>query len=346
MSEASGEMRELDGDPDAGPIFVAGADRSGTTLMSAILGAHPAIAVPTLGTNMWTFFHGQFGRLDAPENLEACLGAMLRYKNVRGLEPDLDALRLAFRAGPPTYDRLFALILDQFAARAGKRRWADKTSYVERYVGGIVTARPDARFIHMIRDPRDRFASAIRRWPSGHGQLGGGTARWLYSVGLARANRRRLGPERYLLVRFESLLAEPEATVRGICDFLGEPYEPRMLDFAGIEPFRARGGNSSFDNAAPGAISTAPIGRYASTLTPGQVRFIELYAGRTMEQLDYAAARPPLGLRGGLRYGLVTLPLDSARLAGWLALEAIQQRLPRFAGRSPATDRVVDGGAT
>jgi hypothetical protein len=330
----------------AAPIFVAGADRSGTTLMSAILGSHPAIAVPALGTNMWTFFHGQFGRLDTPENLEACLEAMVRYKNVRQLDPDLDALRLAVRAGPPTYDRLFALVLDQFAERAGRRRWADKTSYVERYVGGILAARPDAQFIHMIRDPRDRFASAIRRWPSGHGQLGGGTARWLYSVGLARANRRRLGPERYLLVRFESLLAEPEPTVRAICDFLGEPYETGMLDFTGIESFRARGGNSSFANEAPGAISTQPIGRYASTLSPGQVRFIELYAGRVMAQLDYARSRPPLGARGRLRYAVATLPVESARLAGWLALEAIQQRLPRLAGRSPAAERLTGGGRT
>ena len=173
-----------------GPIFLAGADRSGTTLTYALLASHPNIAMAYLGSNMWTFFYGHYGDLSRRENFERCLAAMLNYKNVLILEPDPDRIRREFWEGEPSYARLFALFQNHYAERLGKQRWGDKTSYVERYTDPIFAAYPEARMIHMIRDPRDRYASAIKRWPKGKGKLGGATARWLYSVGLAKRNRK------------------------------------------------------------------------------------------------------------------------------------------------------------
>src|SRR4029453_8147005 len=93
-----------------GPIFLAGADRSGTTLTYALLVSHPNIAMAHLGSNMWTFFYGQYGDLRHSDNFERCLAAMLRYKNVLLLNPDPDRIRKEFWQGQPTYARLFALL--------------------------------------------------------------------------------------------------------------------------------------------------------------------------------------------------------------------------------------------
>src|SRR5512142_2409406 len=92
-----------------GPIYLAGADRSGTTLTYALLSSHSHIAMPHLGSNMWTFFYGQYGDLSRPENFERCLKAMLRYKNVLILNPDVERIRREFSQGEPAYARLFAL---------------------------------------------------------------------------------------------------------------------------------------------------------------------------------------------------------------------------------------------
>jgi hypothetical protein len=323
-----------------GPIYLAGADRSGTTLTYALLASHPHIAMAYLGSNMWTFFYEQYGDLARPANFERCLAALLRYKNVLILEPDPERIRREFRQGPPTYARLFRLLQDHYAERAGRPRWGDKTSYVERYADQIFAAYPDAQMIHMIRDPRDRYASAIKHWPNGRGQLGGATARWLYSVGLAERNLARY-PGRYMVMRYETLVAQPDATLRQICAFLGEEYDPAMLDMTGAERFTRRGGNSSFNKNQLTGISTAPVGRFRKTISGRAVAFIQAYAGRAMQRYDYALEPVRLSPRERLLLYLVDWPLNWARMRAWRAQEALQQSFPAQVRRAPMSKRLV-----
>jgi hypothetical protein len=203
--------------------------------MYALLASHSNIAMANLGSNMWTFFYGQYGDLGRRENFEQCLAALMRYKNALILDPDAERIRKEFWQGEPTYARLFALLQEHFAERAGKRRWGDKTSYVERYADQIFGAYPGAVMIHLIRDPRDRYASAIKRWGTQKGRVGGATARWLYSVGLARRNLKKY-PDQYRVVRYETLVSQPEATVREIWR---RSTNPRCF------PCRARKGSSA-----------------------------------------------------------------------------------------------------
>ena len=62
---------------DSGPVFVVGPDRSGTTLMQALLGSHPNIAMPPKASNMWTYFYDRYGDLSVPAAFERCLAAIL-----------------------------------------------------------------------------------------------------------------------------------------------------------------------------------------------------------------------------------------------------------------------------
>ncbi len=91
-----------------GPIYVGGPDRCGKTLVAALLGSHSRIAIPIVGSNLWTYFDGQYGDLADDRNLDRCLAALARYKHARFLGPDLPRLRRELRAGDATYARLFA----------------------------------------------------------------------------------------------------------------------------------------------------------------------------------------------------------------------------------------------
>src|SRR2546422_7834415 len=107
-----------------GPVFIAGADRSGTTLLFALLASHPNLSMARR-TNMWRYFHERYGELSDPGNLDRCLTDMLRYRRMRHLHPDADRIRREFAQGDPTYGRLFALFHEHHAEAAGKRRWGD-----------------------------------------------------------------------------------------------------------------------------------------------------------------------------------------------------------------------------
>lgn len=293
----------------AGPIFIGGLSFSGKTPLRLMLSSHPNIAM-TRRTKMWPRYYGRYGDLGRPEQLERCLGDMLKNRHIKALDPDPERIRREFRQGEPSYGRLFALFQQHFAERAGKARWGDQLGFVERYVDPIFAAYPAARLIHMIRDPRERYAESVPPGRRRRGKLGWDTARWLHSVGLARRNRRSY-PERYMVVRYENLVAQPEATLRAICAFLDEPYVAGMLTLEDA----IRMGDGAEDVSAKAAAPVAPI-------TPGDVAFTQRHTRRELRALGYPLAAPGLTLGQRLRYCAVDWPANLAGMLAWRTLEA------------------------
>jgi hypothetical protein len=320
-----------------GPIFIAGLERSGTSLIYALLASHSQIAM-TRRTNLWAHFADQYGDLAADENLDRCVGTMRRYTRLAKLRPDWDELLRDFRRGERTYARLFALIEEQHAARAGKPRWGDKSLNTERYAERILAAYPGARILHMLRDPRDRFASSRTRWGVRRGGIGAGTAEWLASARTARHHAAH-HPRHYRIVRYEDLARDPAGTLRQICAFVDVEYEPSMLSMTGAPEFRAQGSNSSYGRLEPGAISTASIGRYRGVLSTRQIAFVQRVAGGEMQRLGYDLDDLGLALTQRLRLVFTSFPLELGRLGAWHAREWVRDRR----GRPVPAYRLVDG---
>jgi hypothetical protein len=306
------------------PIFIAGPDRSGTTLMFALLASHPHISM-VRRTNMWRYFYRRYGELRQPENFERCLTDMLRYNRMWRLGPDPQRIRAEFWQGKPTYGRLFALFHEHHAERFGKPRWGDKSLHTEHYAGQVFAEFPDAKIIHMSRDPRDRYASVRKRHGRDLPRLGGATGRWLNSMQMARRNQERY-PHNYMIVKFEALASDPEGTLRQVCEFIGEEYTPAMLTLDGAADHRDSGGNSSFGQIKPGEISTRPIGRFRNVLSKSEIAFIQVFAGRDMRALGYQPEPVDFSLRQRLAFYLWDLPYHLARMLASLAITKIQMR--------------------
>lgn len=318
-----------------GPIFIAGLERSGTSLIYALLASHPNIAM-TRRTNLWTYFYNQYGDLNKPENVERILKVMLRYKRLVPIQLNPERLRRDFLVGPKSYPRLFALIEEQYARRLGRPRWGDKSLNTERYADQIFEAYPNARILHMMRDPRDRYASAVARWKVSRGGAGGGSAVWLSSLKLARQHEARY-PNQYMIVRYETLASEPEQTLRKICAFIGEEYTPIMLSMKGAEQFSDEGGNSSYGQYEPGRISTRSIGRYRDVLSARQIAFMQLTSAAEMSDFDYELDKIKLSLSEGLLFMLLDIPVNYVRMMVWYLRESILNRI----GRSLPSYRII-----
>lgn len=320
-----------------GPIFIGGTDRAGKTLLSAVLASHPRISIPAVGSNMWTLFYERFGDLADARNFERCLSALERYKHVSFLAPDAGRLRRDFAEGAPTYARLFALIQQQSAERAGKPRWGDQTGLIEGYADHVLAAYPDAVMLHMLRDPRDRYDASLTMWPEGRLRVGGAVARWLYSARHARRNQRRHAG-RYRVIRYEDLVANPAAVVAEVCTFVGEAFVPEMLEMTGMPTYRDK-----LAAGSPGGplISTAHVGRYRGRIPARELAFLEGRAGAVMRSFGYEP--DGVALRGvdRLHYAAADLPLNLARMATWQARQAAAHRLPRLAGRTPPAHHLL-----
>ncbi len=316
-------------------MIVAGADRSGTTLLYALLSSHTNISM-VRRTNLWRWFYGSCGDLSGPANLDRLLDDLMRYPQLGVLEPDTTEIRKAFAARSPTYGELFSIMHEQHAARQGKPRWGDKSLHTEHYADEIFADLPEARILHMVRDPRDRHGSIMKRYPDRAKGLGSTMGRWLASVHVGERNLRRFGSERYRIVRYETLATAPEMTLRSICDFIHEPYQPAMLAMEGIRDSNDYTGNSSFGQIDPGVISTDSIGRYRPTLAPHTIATIQVLGRRWMIN-EYSADSIDLSRSEMTSLWVKEIPSSWMRTRGWL----VNRRLSSLRRRKPPAHHMI-----
>lgn len=279
---------------ETGPVFIGGLSHSGKTYLRLMLNRHPNLVV-TRRTKMWARYHGRFGPLSNPDNFERCLTTMLQSRAIQQeLAPDASRIRTAFWQDAPTYPRLFALFHQQHAERIGKPRWGDQHKRLETFADAIFNAFPDAKMIHMVRDPRERYQAhaAAARYP--RIKLGWETAEWRHSARLARQNLARY-PNRYRVVAYEQLLEQPERTLRQLCIFLGERFVPDMLTAEGVP--------SSCDHPA--------------TMPGRTLALVQAGVGREMAALAYRPWATHLTVRDWLLLPLLDGPFSLAGEALW-----------------------------
>jgi hypothetical protein len=184
------------------PVFILCSVRSGSTLLRVLLNTHSQIHSPH----------------------EMHLRA-IQVKRIRGRYPR-EALRSAGLDEQRMRDLLWRRLLDRELEGSGKRILVNKTPSDVFIVDDIVRCWPRARFIFLLRHPAAIATSRQRARPQDSHALNIGTM-LRYGLALERARRTLPG----LTVRYEDLTADPEAVTRGICAFLGVPWERRMLDY-------------------------------------------------------------------------------------------------------------------
>lgn len=277
------------------PIFLVGCARSGTTLLSTMLHAHSAIAMPPETRFLLPAYahRERFGDLTDPANRRR-LARYLTGKKTHFEDLNLDRARViaAIVAAPPTLGSALACVWQEFARDRGKRRWGEKRPAYWREIGVIRRLFPTAQLIHLVRDPRACVAS-LQRVPWWHRDVASSAALWVAAdEALCRAGR-RLDADSYHLIRYEDLVSDPRPALQRLCAFLGEPFEEAMLDHsraaADIVPER-----KTWHARTHGDVDPARVDAWRNQLSPGQVRLIETAARRGMRRHGYR----PSGLPG------------------------------------------------
>jgi hypothetical protein len=261
---------------------------------------------------------------------------MMRYKRLLKLNPDPERIRREFWQGERTYGRLFALLEEHFAEQLGKPRWGDKSLNTERYSSAIFEAYPGARILHMLRDPRDRYASSLKRWKVSRSGIGGATALWLTTVEQAKRNQVRY-PEQYKIVRYEDLASRPEETLREICAFIGEDYTPEMLSMQGAQQFLEKGGNSSYGHREPGKISTSSVGKFHQVLSNQQIAFMQLFSGKSLQDYGYKPEKISFSFVDWVQFVVLEFPLNILLMLTWRLRESYLNRV----GRNVPSERLL-----
>jgi Sulfotransferase family len=217
---------------DCTPFFIVGSSRSGTTLLRLMLAGHSRLHIPP---ETWFIepLVAQFPLADAlsPNDLQLALNVMTRHRRWPDMEISADELeRQASNLVSPKLADIINIVYRHHLHGAGKLRIGDKTPRYVRIVPKLCALYPGAKFIHLIRDGRDVAISFIDAKFNGR-PYHGKKFEWTQAVQKGLSYRNSSYAHQIMEVRYEELVTNLRPTVRKICAFLGENFEPQLLEW-------------------------------------------------------------------------------------------------------------------
>ena len=204
------------------PVFLVGAERSGTTLLRLMLDHHPEIA-----------FHLEFEY--AVQQMDDQGNEPDKKAYIQWLSHHLFFQDSGFEIDPSLdYRDLVHSFLRQKQERDGKRIVG---ATVHHHFNRLSFLWPDARFIHLVRDPRDVARSCIRMGWAGNVWLG--VDRWIQAESIWESMKKDLDPTRYIEVKYEDLIRNPKDVLTRLCGFLSAPFDQAMFAYAASSTYDA-----------------------------------------------------------------------------------------------------------
>lgn len=270
------------------PFFIVGSGRSGSTLLRVIMASHSRLAI---APETW-FLRGLTSRLPISRPLDSAeVAAAVRMMTTHYRWPDLeiDAGELAEAANrleQPSLAEVILLVYRRYMLAQGKVRWGDKTPGYITIAATLAKMFPGAQFIHLVRDGRD-VAKSFQATGWYGPWLHDNTLEWCEALDYdERWGATPIGGQ-MLRVRYEDLVRDTERTVRQVCDFLGEAFEPQMLSWekniTGLVPGREMPIHEKLGRRP----ALDDIDRWRREMSGREVLVCEAFIGRHLARIGY-----------------------------------------------------------
>ncbi|HSI47154.1 MAG TPA: sulfotransferase [Ideonella sp.] len=208
------------------PFFILGCVRSGTTLLRNLLRQHPHLACPE-ETHFFRWaepFGGSaFGRMQRNNEV------LQRHRQIDGIsEEEFEQILEHAHSRADLCERYMQIYVARNKPAAS--RWFDKTPQNVYGAALIASSMPSVRFVHIVRNPVNVVASLRIGAVIKVKRLMGACNYWTEAIEIISLLRQAC-PERLLELRYEDLTTQPEAALKRVLDFVGEPFDPAW--FAG-----------------------------------------------------------------------------------------------------------------
>jgi len=273
------------------PVFLVGAERSGTTMLRLMLDSHPDISfleefeyvVESIPATGWP---------DVAEYVDRIVNH--RVFQLHGVDID------------PTLS--YPALINSFMRQQLDTNTTVHGATIHFSIDKILRIWPDARFIHIVRDPRDVARSAVAM--SWGGTVWGGVGKWIAAEDEWAATKAAIGEERYIEITFDDLVADNRTTLDSVCAFLGVDYTDEMLSYA-----------ERTEYALPSPSATASSWR--ESLSDREVRMVEAKVGDRLTAAGFehsgkrALKLTPMKQRVFDLENKAKRPLSRARNLGW-----------------------------
>jgi hypothetical protein len=306
------------------PVFLLGIARSGTTLLQSLLDGHPQLLVDVADSHFYRWYKRYYRWLDRLQHWYDSREKRVQYAEAVMIdyifnEPShyyrdflshisISELKVQFLSfldtsqGHPkdyleSYFHALGIAAGHLSART--RYWVDKTLSYEYLFYRYAQWWPTARFIYMVRDPRDIYTSYKKRDLKNNRpvtSIESFALMWGNSVRTLLDCQRMIAPEKCYILRYEDLVYDPGQRMQSIAQFLDIEMLPGLLKPTkgfGRVPW---GGNPESGKKQTGVIYQEAAHKWARSLEAQEIAKMESLLQREMEAVGYSLSTPSQNL--------------------------------------------------
>lgn len=233
-------------------LFILGTQRSGTTLLTRALSAHPEIFIQN-EISVDNAFNKSTSKIDTLINIDG------EIKRRHGSN------------------------IAELLVKQNKNIWGIKDPQLTEHIESLKLFLPESKFIIIVRDGRGVVNSYIdNKWGLGTNAYTG-AIRWKKEVQQQKKFMTEY-PENFILIRYEDLVADMETQVRRACEHIGVKFEESMLAYHTKKAqFKEHKSNIN-TNKKPDISITV---KWKNQLTTNQINLIEYIAAEELVANDY-----------------------------------------------------------
>lgn len=274
--------------------FLIASERSGSNLITKMMDAHPQICGPSplhilrvLGMEYY-----RYGDLDNTQNWNMLLDDVDALLNSDFAKWAKSFTRQELDSLAPVGDLpgLLRQIFEREAEANGKSGLFIKELWTHRYVSFLDWCFPDSKYVYLVRDPRD-MALSWRNNPVHPGGVVAGARQWIHDQSNTVVNFRALhDANRAILVRYEDLVAQPEASLKRICDFMGLEFDSAMLAFHNNKLTQDNAAKNELWNNLSKEVMSDNFNKFKKELSADEIAAIEVTCWPLLRYFGYQPA--------------------------------------------------------
>lgn len=276
------------------PVFIVGCPRSGTSYLYHLF----------LSAGGFAEFHTQMNVFDVLEPIYGDLGSVTSRRRMMQEWVGSKAFQVSGLRAEEIQEKIIAechsagdflrIVMEEVARNQDVDRWVDSTPTNVPHMLRIKHDFPDAKFIHIIRDPRDLALSLDKKgWSrplpgDKRNSLLAAGVYWEWIVRKARKYGEQLGAD-YMETRYEDLVQTPARELEKIGTFLGCDLDYERIQARSVGSIKNP--LTSFKEDLKNG-NFSPVGRWREKFPAEQLGEFEALIGPYMQEMGYALSTP------------------------------------------------------
>ena len=272
------------------PVFIVGCPRSGTSYLYHLLLSAGGFAEFHTQMNVFDVLEPIYGDLSSESSRRRMMQEWLGSKAFQVSGLNADEIEKKIISDCHSASDFLRIVMEEVSRQQGVDRWVDSTPTNAPHMLRINHDFPDAKFVHIIRDPRDLALSLDKKgWTrplpgDKSNSLLAAAVYWEWIVRKARKYGEQLGAD-YMETRYEDLVQTPAPELSKIGAFLACDLDYDRIKARSVGSI-AKPLTSFKEDLSKGSFS--PVGRWKDKFPANQLAEFEALIGPYMQQMGYA----------------------------------------------------------